>query len=87
MKFILKDGSVISFQDRFSLVNKDVSPIKDIISRKDLSEFYYADENTISFKELMQIQVNVIDVGVMIFVFQTATFNKDSYISEVSKLK
>ena len=87
MKFILKDGSVISFQDRFSLVNKDVSPIKDIISRKDLSEFYYADENTISFKELIQIQVNVIDVGVMIFVFQTATFNKDSYISEVSKLK
>ena len=87
MKFIRKDGSVISFQDRFSLVNKDVSPIKEIISRKDLSEFYYADVDTISFKDLVQIQVNVIDVGVMIFLFETAKFNKDSFITEVSKLK
>ena len=87
MKFIRKDGSVISFQDCFSLVNKDTSPIKEIIARKDLSEFYYADEATISFKDLVQIQVNVIDVGVMIFVFQTALFNKESFINEVSKLK
>lgn len=87
MKFIRKDGSVISFQDCFSLVNKDTSPIKEIIARKDLSEFYYADETTISFKDLVQIQVNVIDVGVMIFVFQTALFSKESFINEVSKLK
>ena len=87
MKFIRKDGSIISFQDHFSLVNKDTSPIKEIIARKDLSEFYYVDETTISFKDLVQIQVNVIEVGVMIFVFETALFNKDSFIAEVSKLK
>ena len=87
MKFIRKDQSVISYQDRLSFVNKEVSPINEIINRKDLSEFYYVDDKTISFKELIQIQVNVIDVGVMIFVFETVSFNKDKFVEDVSKLK
>lgn len=87
MKFIRKDGSIISFQDHFSLVNKDASPIKEIIARNDLSEFYYVNEDTISFKDIVQIQVNVIDVGVMIFLFKSASFDKETFIAEVSKLK
>ena len=87
MKFIRKDNSVITLEDRFSLVSKETSPIKEIINRKDLSEFYFVSDKTISFKELIQIQVNVIDVGVMIFVFETASFNKDKFIEDVSKLK
>ena len=87
MKFIRKDQSVISYQDRLSFVNKEVSPINEIINRKDLSEFYYVDDKTVSFKELIQIQVNVIDVGVMIFVFETVSFNKDKFVEDVSKLK
>ena len=80
MKFIRKDNSVITLEDRFSLVSKETSPIKEIINRKDLSEFYFVSDKTISFKELIQIQVNVIDVGVMIFVFETASFNKDKLL-------
>ena len=87
MKFIRKDNSVITLDDRFSSVSKETSPIKEIINRKDLSEFYFVSDKTISFKELIQIQVNVIDVGVMIFVFETASFNKDKFIEDVSKLK
>lgn len=87
MKFIRKDGSIISFQEHLSLVNKDTSPIKEIIARNDLSEFYYVDEDTTSFKDIVQIQVNVIDVGVMIFLFKSASFNKETFIAEVSKLK
>ena len=87
MKFIRKDNSVITLEDRFSLVSKETSPIKEIINRKDLSEFYFVNDKTISFKELIQIQVNVIDVGVMVFVFETASFNKDKFIEDVSKLK
>ena len=87
MKFIRKDNSVITLEDRFSLVSKETSPIKEIINRKDLSEFYFVSDKTISFKELIQIQVNVIDVGVMVFVFETASFNKDKFIEDVSKLK
>ena len=87
MKFIRKDNSVITLEDRFSLVSKETSPIKEIINRKDLSEFYFVSDKTISFKELIQIQVNVIDVGVMIFVFETTSFNKDKFIEDVSKLK
>lgn len=87
MKFIRKDSSIISFQEHLSLVNKDTSPIKEIIARNDLSEFYYVDEDTTSFKDIVQIQVNVIDVGVMIFLFKSASFNKETFIAEVSKLK
>ena len=87
MKFIRKDNSVITLEDKFSLVSKETSPIKEIINRRDLSEFYFVSDKTISFKELIQIQVNVIDVGVMIFVFETASFNKDKFIEDVSKLK
>ena len=87
MKFIRKDNSVITLEDRFSLVSKETSPIKEIINRKDLSEFYFVNDKTISFKELIQIQVNVIDVGVMVFVFETASFNKDKFIEDVSKIK
>lgn len=87
MNFIRKDNSVITLEDRFSLVSKETSPIKEIINRKDLSEFYFVSDKTISFKELIQIQVNVIDVGVMIFLFETASFNKDKFIEDVSKLK
>ena len=87
MKFIRKDNSVITLEDRFSLVSKETSPIKEIINRKDLSEFYFVSDKTISFEELIQIQVNVIDVGVMVFVFETASFNKDKFIEDVSKLK
>ena len=87
MKFIRKDNSVITLDDRFSSVSKETSPIKEIINRKDLSEFYFVSDKTISFKELIQIQVNVIDVGVMIFVFETTSFNKDKFIEDVSKLK
>ena len=87
MKFIRKDNSVITLDDRFSSVSKETSPIKEIINRKDLSEFYFVNDKTISFKELIQIQVNVIDVGVMVFVFETASFNKDKFIEDVSKLK
>ena len=87
MKFIRKDNSVITLEDKFSLVSKETSPIKEIINRRDLSEFYFVSDKTISFKELIQIQVNVIDVGVMVFVFETASFNKDKFIEDVSKLK
>ena len=87
MKFIRKDQTLVSYQDHLSFVNKDISPINDIINRKDLSEFYYVKDRTISFKDLVQIQVNVIDVGVMIFIFEALTFNKEKFIEDVSKLK
>lgn len=87
MKFIRKDQSVISFQDHLSVTKRDNSPIKEIIERKDLSEFYYVCDRTISFKDITQIQVNVIDVGVMIFTFESTSFNKELFIGEISKLK
>lgn len=87
MKFIAKDGTELIINEDFSLVNKETSPLKEIIERKDFSSFVFVDDQTIPFSEITQIQVNVIEVGVMIFLFQTSEFNKEDFIYEVSKLK
>jgi len=60
MKFILKDNLAVTLEDSFSLVNKETSPIKEIINRKDLSEFYFVSDKTISFNIICRLLFSVI---------------------------
>lgn len=87
MKFIKQNGTELIFNEDFSVANKEVSPFKEIINRKDFSSFSFVDSETISLADTVQIQVNVIDVGVMIYLFKKDDFKKDEFIADVSKLK
>ena len=87
MKFIKPSGKEFELTERLSFVDKKVSPFKEILSRKDFSKYSFVDEEKITLDAVTQIQVNILDVGTMIYIFKTEGFNKDQFIEEVSKLK
>ena len=87
MKFLGENGYEASFAQELSMCNKDVSPIKEILERKDFSKYSFSDVIEIPLSETTPIQVNIIDVGQCIFFFATNNFDKDSFVQEVSKLK
>lgn len=87
MKFISKNGSELILNEQFSLVNKNISPIKEILNKKDFTSFSFSDDDAFSLADTIQIQVNIVDVGAMIYFFKKEGFQKDDYIAEVSKLK
>ena len=87
MKFVKSDGNEIILQESFSTVSKDISPFKEIITRKDFSDFVYQDDQIIPLTDVVPIHINVIEVGVVIFVFKKEQFQKETFVSEVSRLK
>ena len=87
MKFTGKNNYEVSFEEELSTVSKDVSPIKEIIERKDFSDYSFCDLETIPLNEVIPIQVNIIDVGQSIYFFKKNDFDKDKFVEEVSKLK
>lgn len=87
MKFFNNSGYELSFIEGYLAVKKDVSPIKEILERKDISQFTFIDIEEIPLSETLPIAVNIIDVGQAIYYFKKNDFNKDLFIEEVSKLK
>ena len=87
MIFIAKNGYKVSFLDGLSFVMKDISPIKEILERKDFSQFTFIDEAEIPLTNTIPIQVNISDVGQCIYFFKNDEFDKDSFVENVSKLK
>lgn len=87
MKFICNDGSELELLEDCSTVSKDTSPIKEILTRKNFSNYTFFDVEEVPLSGATQIQVNIIDVGVMVFIFKANDFDKESFINEVSKLK
>ncbi len=87
MKIVNPEGITLTFSENFSLVSKETSPFKEIIQRKDFSKFVFSDVEEIPLSDTTQIQVNIIDVGVMIYLFKTNEFQKEKFIEDVSKLK
>ena len=87
MKFIAKNGYEVSFLEELSFTSKDVSPIKEILERKDFSQYTFVDEKEIPLTDVLPIQVNILDVGQCIYFFVKEDFDKDSFVENVSKLK
>lgn len=87
MKFIAKNGYEVSFLKDLATSSKDVSPIKEILDRKDFTQFTFVGETEIPLSELMPIQVNILDVGQCIYFFNKENFDKDGFVENVSKLK
>ena len=87
MKFIAKNGYEVSFLEEFSFTNKDVSPIKEILERKDFSQYSFVSDKETPLSDLLPIQVNILDVGQCIYFFNKDEFDKDSFVENVSRLK
>ena len=72
-KFINPEGQETLYEERVVEIKKDVSPIKEIISKNDFSSFSISlNEQVVSLENSFQLQVNVKEVGIFRFIF-----NKD----------
>ena len=87
-KFISPNGQETQYEERISDIKNNVSPIKEIISKKDFSSFSIVrDEQTISLQDVFQLQVNVKEVGTFHFIFNKEGFEKDEIINRIASLK
>lgn len=87
MKFIGKDGYQVVLQDNLNTITKDISPIREILERKDFSNFSFSSDTDIALSETMPILVNILEVGAAYYFFKKDDFNKDDFVEKVSKLK
>lgn len=87
MKFIAKNGYEVSFLEELSTTSKDISPIKEILERKDFSQYTFICDKEVPLTDVIPIQVNILDVGQCIYFFIKEEFDKDSFVENVSKLK
>ena len=87
-KFIDSNGQETLYEQLVCEIENKVSPIKEIIAKKDFSSFsIFLNGQTISLEESFYLQVNVKDVGVFRFIFNKEGFEKDEIINQISALK
>ncbi len=87
-KFINPEGQETLYEERVVEIKKDVSPIKEIISKNDFSSFSISlNEQVVSLENSFQLQVNVKEVGIFRFIFNKDGFEKDEIINRISLLK
>ena len=87
-KFIDENGQESQFNDLVVEIERNISPIKEILGKNDFSSFSVSiDERTFSLEESFQLQVNMKDVGVFRFIFNKDGFDKDTIINEISALR
>ena len=87
MKFISNQGLELDYTETFNIVNRSLSPFKEILNKKDTSGFSIELEETISFENIFQLQVNVKQAGSFAFLFKKEGFNKEEAINEILPLK
>ena len=86
MKFLNKDNQEYRYIGTFREVSMSNYPFLDILQQKDLSSIKYVDQDEVSLGDAFQLKVNVKRVGAVIFFFRKDSFDKDSFVNEVSPL-
>ena len=86
MKFLNRDNQEYRYIGTFREVSLRDYPFLDILQQKDLSSIKYVDQDEFSLGDAFQLKVNVKRVGAIIFFFKKETFDKDSFVNEVSPL-
>ena len=91
IKFINEKEEIISFDKDYVEINEDVSPINEIINKKDISNFSLIlgedESNKISLNDVFHLQVNVKGVGQFHFLLNKDGFDKEHAIEQISTLK
>ena len=87
-KFINSEGQETIYEQLVCEVTESTSPIKEIIDKKDFSNYsLFFNEQAISLEDSFLLQVNVKDIGVFRFIFNKDGFEKDEIINQISALK
>ena len=91
LEFLLPDNQSLSFENQLNEVLDNVSPFKEILEKRDYSEysvvFNEKKENAINLGDIFHLRVNVKKVGGFDFIFAKNSFKKDKIIEMISTLK
>ena len=91
IKFICLEKEPLAFENNINLIQKDVSPFKEILKKSDYSSYSIQkdeDENNVfSFANAFQLQVNVKGVGEFHLLFNRENLDKDNLIQSIAGLK
>lgn len=87
-KFVAPGGKDYQYDERVVLVKKKASPIREILSKKDFSEFSIVyNDNTLSLENAFHLQINVNFVGTFHFIFNKEDFVVEDLAKQISPLK
>lgn len=89
IKFFNSKNIPTQYSDTANNVDINVSPIREIVSRKDYSNqsFVIDDGERIYFKDTFVLLVNIKDSASVYFVLDNKTFNKEEAVEKISVLK
>lgn len=89
IKFFNSKNISTQYSDIANNVDINVSPIREIVSRKDYSSqsFVIDDGERIYFKDTFVLLVNIKDSASVYFVLDNKTFNKEEAVEKISVLK
>ena len=79
----------IQFTEAFNMVDRNISPIKEIISKSDLTNLSISvdEENKIALNDVFTLLVNVKESGSIYALFNKENLNKEEIISKLQELK
>ena len=89
IKFICLENEPLAFESNINLIQKDVSPFKEILKKNDYTSYSFVkdEEGGFSFTNAFQLQVNVKGVGEFHLLFNRESFDKENIINGIAALK
>lgn len=77
------------YKDSFNVINKNVSPFKEMIKKEDISSYSISinDEEKISLKDTFLFLINIKESGSLYVLFNKSDFNKEEIIMKITELK
>ena len=89
LRFYDEKNLLIEFDDFYNVVNGEFVPMKQILSKENISNFYFSlvDDKKIALKETSILQVNINQSASVIFMFDNADFKKDEIYNKITPLK
>ncbi len=90
MRLIDADNNTLDFDESFVVIEKDVSPFKEMMKKEDFSSYSISfddSEEKISLKDAFLLLVNVKDSGSIYALFPKDEFNKEEITKRLTELK
>ena len=77
------------YKEDFNVINKNVSPFKEMIKKEDISSYSISinNEEKISLKETFLFLINIKESGSLYVLFNKSDFNKEEIIKKITELK
>ncbi len=91
IKFICLEKEPLAFESNINLIQKNVSPFKEILKKNDYTSYSFVKDedeaNGFSFTNVFQLQVNVKGVGEFHILLNRENLDKDNLINGIASLK